>query len=308
MIASISHENESPRSIPLKPIFLLLCIPFILSCSHFSFWSEKEPEKPEWLKGSDLPPKVAILPFENDSDDPELGDLIRKSFYSHFALKNYRDVELQEVDRALQILAKKSSKPWRELSTQVIGDLFQADFLIYGKVIEYSRFFAGIYSQVSLRVQMEMVECRGGSGVWWKTALKRSHEGGVPFSLFGVIPEAVRSGLHMTRERTMDLIERLNREIVAEIPDSPMAASTPHFLDVQVGSFLEMGLAEKTREELQGKGYSNARVAPVKMGDRTYHRVLMGPYRESAEAESVKSSLLEKGFKPILVHHRPEQK
>jgi hypothetical protein len=262
---------------------------------------------PEWLRGRDLPVKVAVLPFENLTSDPELEGLLRRSFYSHFALKNYHDIELKEVDRALQILKTTTSNTWKDLSPQALGDFFQADFLIYGRVIDYSKFFAGVYSQISLKVQVEMVECRSGTGVWWKTAFKRSHEGGVPFTLFGLIPEAVRTGLHMTHERTLDLIERLNREIVAEMPDPPLARSSPYFLDIQVGSFLEPQLAMKTREEVQGKGYS-ARVESVKMGDRTYHRVLVGPYKETAEAEAVKHSMMVNGLKPILVHHRPEQK
>jgi TolB-like protein len=289
-----------------KIVTALLCLPFLLSCSSLPFWREKPLDIPEWLREGDIPKKVAVLPFENLTGDPELQELVRRSFYSHFALKKYRDIELSEVDRALEILQADSLRQWRDLPPQVLGNLFQADFLIYGKVMEYSKLFAGIYSQVSLKVQVEMVECRSGSGVWWKTAVKRSHEGGVPFSLFGVIPEAVRSGFHMTKERTLDLVERLNREIVADIPDPPLAESSPYFLDVQVASFLEMELALKSQEELRAKEH-NARIEPVKMGDRTYHRVLMGPYRTAEEAEKAKSSLGKAGYKPILIHHRPER-
>jgi cell division septation protein DedD len=110
----------------------------------------------------------------------------------------------------------------------------------------------------------------------------------------------------MSRERTLDLVERLNREIVADIPDPPFAGSSPYFLDVQVASFLEMGLAVKAQEELRAKGH-NVRVEPVKTGDRTYHRVLIGPYRTAAEAEKTKSSVGREGFRPILIHHRPEK-
>lgn len=289
-----------------KIFFALLCLPFLLSCSFLPFWKEEPPDVPEWFRKGDMPKKVAVLPFENLTSDPELEELVRRSFYSHFALKRYRDIEVTEVDRALRILQADSLRQWRDLPPQDLGNLFQADLLIYGKVLEYSKFFAGIYSQVTLKVQIEMVECRNGTGVWWKTAVKRSYEGGVPFSLFGVIPEAVRSGLHMTRERTLDLVERLNREIVADIPDPPFAESSPYFLDVQVGSFLEKELAVKAQEELRAKEY-NVRVAPVKMGDRTYHRVLIGPYRTAAEAEKTRSSLGTAGFRPILVHHRPEK-
>jgi len=288
----------------MKVFAALLCLPFLLSCTSFPFLDKEPPPVPPWLKQGDMPKKVAVLPFENLTSDPELEELVRRSFYSHFALKKYRDVEVTEVDRALQIYQAESLRKWRDLPPRVIGNLFQADFLIYGKVLEYSKLFAGIYSQVTLKVQIEMVECTSGTGVWWKTAVKRSYEGGVPFSLFGVIPEAVRSGLHMTRERTLDLVERLNREIVEDIPDPPFADTSPYFLDVQVASFLEMEMAVKAKEELRAKEY-DVRIDPVKMGDRTYHRLLIGPFSTAEEAEKIRSSLAGSGFKPILIHHRP---
>ena len=40
------------------------------------------------------------------------------------------------------------------------------------------------------------------------------------------------------------------------------------------------------------------------MGDRTWHRVLIGPFREAAEAERVRTSVSgDPRFKPILIYH-----
>lgn len=294
------------RPIHLRPLLILPCLLLLFSC--IGLWGKRTAHLPEWVEENDSPRAVAVLPFENLTPEPDIELLVRKSFYSHFAPKNYRDIELNEVDRALQILQKNFGKGWKDLSPEVLGNFFQADLLVYGKVLEYSKFYAGVYSQVALKVQIEIVECKSGSGVWWKTVMERSHDGGIPLSFFGIIPEAVRSGIHMNMERTLDLIERLSREIVAEIPDSPISDSSPYFLDVQIGSFLEKDLAAKAKEELIIKGY-HPRVESVKIGDRLYHRVLLGPYRGTAEAEDAKSSVSrEFGTRPILIHHRTPEK
>ena len=269
------------------------------------FGGKEKSTIPEWLRRSDLSRVVVILPFENLTAEPGLEVMVRQSFYSQFAPKNYRDIELNEVDRSLEILRKTYSTSWKDLSPQELGSLFQTDFLIYGKVLEYSKFYAGIYSQVSIQVQVEMFECSEGKGVWWKTTAKKSHDGGVPFSLFGVLPEALRSGMNMGKGSTLDLIDRLSREIVAAIPEPPVPASTPYFLDVLVGSFLLRDLASETQGELLAIGF-RARIETVPVGEWTYHRVLLGPYRELSEAEEVSASVAkELGGQPILIQHHP---
>lgn len=291
--------------IRMKSLLILLCVVLVVSCSMLPYGGKGESPVPEWLRRSDLSRVVVVLPFENLTSEPDLEMMVRQSFYSQFAPKNYRDIELNEVDRALEILRKNYSKSWKDVSPQELGSLFGADFLIYGTVLQYSRLFAAIYSQVSIQVQVEMIECSDGREVWRKTASKRSHDGGVPFSLFGAIPEAVRSGMNMSKGSTLDLIERLNREIVAAIPEPPVPGSTPYFLDVQVGSFLLRDLASEIQGELLAIGF-RARIETMPVGEWTYYRVLLGPYKELSEAEDVSASVSkELGGKPILIQHHP---
>jgi hypothetical protein len=276
----------------------------LLSCSAIPTLNGEKASPVDPVKPSGNPGTVVVLPFENLTSEPDLENLVRKSFYSHFTPKNYRDIELNDVDRALDVLQSTSAKPWKDLSAIELGDLFHADFLIYGKVLEYTKVFAGIYAQIALKVSVEMVDAKTGEGFWWKTLIQRSHEGGVPFSLFDIIPGALRAGFHMQKERTLDLIERVSREFVEAIPDAPPSWISAFFLDIQVASFMEEGLALKTRQELQEKGYA-ARVESARMGDRTWHRVLVGPFPSSAEAGKVKALISEDPkFKPILIHHR----
>lgn len=248
---------------------------------------------------------VVILPFENRTQEPEIEDLVRKTFYSHFSPKNYRDFELGQVDR---LLAFQGGGPGREpgaLSAVEIGELFRADFVIYGEVLTFQKTFLGIYSQIALAVGLEMVSCRDGAGVWQKTLTQRSHDGGVPFSLFDMIPAALRSGLHLTEARTVGLVDRVCRELASAIPEPAGPPIPTRYAELQVASFLDPSRAEDTVLQFEAQGWE-ARIEQVLLSGRTYYRVLLGPFVLPAEAEQLQARIArETDFRPIVIHHDP---
>ena len=254
---------------------------------------------------STAPQTVVIMPFDNETQEKDIEKLVRKSFYNHFSSKKYHDFELNEIDRSLNILEEHASQPWKEIPVSSLGEFFHTDFIIYGQVKEFGKVFLGIYSQIVLKVKIEMVETGTGKVVLSKTVTKKSHEGGVPFSLYGIIPAALRSGLHMKEDRTLELANQLNRELVSQIPDPPSPPVSVFFIEIQVGSFLEKARALKTFEELKLKGLK-PRIETVKIGDRLWHRLLLGPYYELSEAKKVKESVeQESEFQPIFIYHYP---
>jgi hypothetical protein len=248
---------------------------------------------------------VVILPFANETSEPELDKLVRDSFYGHFSPKNYRDFELNEVDGFLSSIQETTSGEWRKLPPSSLGGLFHADFLIYGRVTDFSKTFLGVYSQIALKMELEMVSTGGGETVFRKRMVKRSHEGGLPFSLFGIGSAAVRSGLHMKKERTLDLIDRLNRELVALIPDPPAPPTSPVLFDIQVASFMEEKRALATSDTFIARGF-RSRVEGVILQNQTWYRVLLGPFYNLSEAEQARDRVREQShFQPILIQHRP---
>jgi hypothetical protein len=245
------------------------------------------------------------MPFDNLTTDEEMGSLVRKGFYNHFSSKNYRDIELSTVDRVLGSIQKTQSGAWRDVPPESLGKYLHADFVIYGKVKDYEKIFLGIYSQLVLTVEVEMVECRNGKGVWWKTQTKRSHEGGIPIEIWSLLSATARSGLHLQREKTLDLIEELSREMVAEIPEPAVSPGGPFSVDIQIASFLEKSRAAATVEECKQIGFE-PRVETVQITDRTWYRVVLGPYREVPAAERDKKIIAERTkFQPVFVTHSP---
>jgi hypothetical protein len=277
---------------------------FLFSCS--SPGSQRtDSASPAWLPKDGPPPTVAIMPFDNLTTDEEMGSLVRKGFYNHFSSKNYRDIELSTVDRVLESIQKTQSGAWRDIPPESLGKYLHADFVIYGKVKDYEKIFLGIYSQLVLTVEVEMVECRNGKGVWWKTQTKRSHEGGIPIEIWSLLSATARSGLHLQREKTLDLIEEISRDLVAEIPEPAVSPGDPFSVDIQIASFLEKSRAAATVEECKRIGFE-PRVELVQITDRTWYRVVLGPYREVPAAERDKKIIAERTkFQPVFVNHSP---
>jgi hypothetical protein len=282
--------------------FLLL---FLFSCTSFSSQRAIDSVSATWIPKDAPPPTVAIMPFDNLTSDEEMGSLVRKSFYNHFSSKNYKDIELSTVDRGLESIQRTQAGTWREVPPEILGQYLHTDYVIYGKVKDYQKIFLGVYSQIVLTVEVEMVECRSGKGVWWKTETKRSHEGGIPIEAWSLMSATVRSGLHLQQEKTLDLVERISRDLVAEIPEPAATPGGPLSVDIQIASFLEKSRAVATVEECKRIGFE-PRVETVQITDRTWYRVVLGPYREVPAAERDRTLIAERTkFQPIFVHHIP---
>jgi TolB-like protein len=280
--------------------FLLLL--FVFSCSS-SGSQRLDSTSPAWLSKDGPPPTVAIMPFDNLTTDEEMGSLVRKSFYNHFSSKKYRDIELSTVDRVLDSIQKKQSGAWRNVPPESLGEYLHADFVIYGKVRAYEKLFLGVYSQIAMTVEVEMVDCSNGKGVWWKTETKRSHEGGIPIEIWSLLSATARSGLHLQRETTLDLMERISRDLVAEIPEPAVSPGGPFSVDIQIAAFLEKSRAAATVDECKRIGLE-PRVETVQITDRTWYRVVLGPYEEVPAAERDKKLIADRTkFRPIFVNH-----
>ncbi len=288
----------------VKPAFILSLAVILLSCSSVGL-GKKEYIAPLQLNQKDNTAKSAlIMPFINETDQTGIEELTRTSFYNHFSSKNYRDFELTEIARGLATLEKNSSSSWEDLPPADIGKFFHADYVIYGRVKEFKKIFLGIYSQIVLTVHMEVRDGSTGYLVWMKTVSKRSHEGGLPFSLFGIIPAALRSGFHMQEEKTIELVDKVSRELVDQIPEPSTPDPSPYQVEIQVASFMERRLAQEAQKGLEGKGL-DARIEMVTLNNQVWHRVLLGPYYNLPEAEKARGKIMENtGFQPIFIHNR----
>ena len=246
---------------------------------------------------------VVVLPFEGDDDNPQLASKIRESFYGHFSPKNYHDVEPRDIDAMLDALDALSKQQWRSLSPRELGRCFKADYLIYGKVLSTQRLFFVFYSQISLQVDIRLVETRSGRTVWQAALEKRMQSADVPLHPLSLVTAAVRTGVDSGDEHMQDLIERTCRELAAGIPEPPDQYGFNLTADIQIASFGSLERARQMASRLEARGYQ-PRIEDVRINGADWHRVVVGPY-SPADAERAKQQFSgDPAARPVLMYAR----
>jgi hypothetical protein len=201
---------------------------------------------------------MVILPFENNTVETDINVLFRRSFANSMSSKNFRDLKLNDVDAALSILSRSYGKPWRRLTPVNLGRLFHCDYLIYGDITMFRRLFLGLYAQFAVGVQVRMVETAYGTVVWEKELVQRAHEGGLPISPFGVLPDFLRCSMSLREEQKIVLVERACRELIQAVPNPPKPAVSVYIIGIQVASFADKSRAVKIMKELKTEGMMRA--------------------------------------------------
>jgi len=188
------------------------------------------------IKVSDegLPRKVAILPFANGTDEPGIDALVRRNFANHFSSKSYLDTKLSVVDEKLVLFEKSSGKAAEQATPQEISAAVGSDGLLYGKVTDYKKVYAGVYSQLGVQTEVWMVNAVTGKELFRFKEEVRYHEGGIPTSPLAAIVTAVSTALNLRDIQKVRLINELCYKFMEKIPSPKTLAadSRPVIKDV----------------------------------------------------------------------------
>jgi hypothetical protein len=167
----------------------------------------------------DLPVRVAILPFENMTDREKAGELVRNSFYSQFATKKYRDVELFEIDEILDENGLYENNKFSDVDTARLGKILGADGIVYGKITGYNKLHLGIYSQVYVELEVKLVEASTSNVIWQAKHRTARHEGDIPFELIGIVSAMLRTTKNISEAELVQATDELCRTIVCALPE-----------------------------------------------------------------------------------------
>ena len=292
----------------LKLSAAAVCFFLIMACMPMRMETIDDGSIPPWTIKGGRPKIVAVLPFTNETPLSGLENVVRESFISHLSPLNYKDREIGKVDSTLKMIQKSSSKTWRELSPQKLGEMLRAELLIYGRVKKLKKYYFGVYAQIVLEVEAKIVSCDTGRRMWRTTTTTRTHDGGLPFDLFSISSAAVRSGMFLQNEKITGLVDQLNRRLVAEIPNPPALPLTNTVIELQVASFRDEARAQKALKTIQQQGLK-PHIMAVALGSDLWHRVMLGPFYNADEADEVKKAVRKNTqFKPIVIRRDHKKK
>jgi hypothetical protein len=281
--------------------FIIISLSVALSCTSIRHPSEKKTVLPWPHKNKS--PALVILPFENTTKEKDLNIIFRQSLANNLSKTNYRNLKLNEVDAALAVFERSLDEKWQDVSPVTLGKLFRCNYLIYGETTKFKTVFLGLYAQVALGVHIKLVETVHGNTIWEEKVVKRAHDGGVPFTLFNIIPEFLRCSRHVKEETKVSLVQKACREIAAILPDPPKPSASVFIIDIQVASFTDRNRAAKITKELKAKGFV-ARIEKVMLANGAWYRILLGPFYDQQEAALSKRRIeSDPRLQPIFIHY-----
>lgn len=176
------------------------------------------------------PKLVAILPFENltsntdQQEKEEEEEIIRKTFANHFSSRGYQTQWVKVTDSLLQEKGYDTPDEIVKLPLSILGELTQADTIIFGQLTHFDRLFLGIYSQIAVGVRMKMVDVKSGKVLWEEEEISREHSGGFSINPLGMAMTIASNALALRQIELLGIAEDLFREMVTSIP---LASLTP---------------------------------------------------------------------------------
>ena len=227
-------------------IAVLLVLFVIIGSTSCMLRMLQSPPAPAVLEEDQLPTKIAILPFENKTANPEAGSLVRKMFYNFFSSLNYRDLEPYVIDDNLKInhlYARITAG--EDISPQKLGQLLGVDAVIYGKVLSLGKIYALVYSDNQAGLEARMVRCDSGQVLWELEHTVHLEEGDVPISPIGLAAAVFKTALDHQQATHMKAAAELCMQMVATIPNPPAVSEPPPKIQALVhngaGKLLQSG-------------------------------------------------------------------
>ncbi len=168
-----------------------------------------------------LPSVIAILPFDNATDEPGIAEEARRAFYNHFSSKPYSDIELLAIDDKILSMARvQPGKP----GILDFGSLCQSlgcTGVITGRVTEFNRIYAGVYSELAATAEIRMLDVQSGETVFAERQRASFKEGSFSLNPIGLAIAAVSTAFNLRDAQRVRMVSELGYKLAKAIPDPP---------------------------------------------------------------------------------------
>jgi hypothetical protein len=169
---------------------------------------------------------VAVLPFQSEVSVPGLSTQVRKAFYNHFSSKPYIDVKLARVDEKVVSLEKSSGKTLADLPAGELCRAIGCDAVVYGRVTDYVKMYALVYSQLAIQAEVWMVDAKTGKEIIRVKESVRYHGTGLPLSPLGAAMSAFSAAANLRDSQSVRMINELCQKLNEKIPSPEGGAAS----------------------------------------------------------------------------------
>lgn len=169
-----------------------------------------------------MPQTIAVLPFIDESKSQKGAEIVRRGFYNHFSSLPYKDMELFRVDHELRKAGLYDSDTINKTPPEKFKEILNVDAVIYGKISNFDKLFAGMYSQVSVGAEIEMYDTQGHY-LWTGKHVARIHEGGISTTPVGIVASIIFAAMNIRDIQLLRACDDLFRDMVKTIPVKTLA-------------------------------------------------------------------------------------
>jgi len=166
-----------------------------------------------------LPHTVAILPFENATPEPGIAEEVRRAFYNQFSSKPYGDIELAAIDTKLLALDRGAIDAKGKPNIQALCQSLGCDGVITGRVIDFRKIFAGVYSELAVVAEISLLDAKSGEVLLTHREETTFREGGFSITPIGLAMAAMSAALNLRDIQRVRLVSELGYTIAKSIPD-----------------------------------------------------------------------------------------
>lgn len=207
----------------------------------------------------EAPRTLAILPFTNATEEQEAPVVLRTVIGSHLSFLNTSIMHPQEVDDRL---------PADYLTHPDLASYLGVDAVLTGEVVEFERFFAGVYSHIKLGVVLKLHGPK--DKLIWETSEEVTvRAGGVSTSPWGLLLNAAVAAMHLTDENLFAAADKLSRQVVASFPQPESYASSGPYIESVLhdaaGKHLKYGDTISVGIKGDKEGYASVEVGNIEV-------------------------------------------
>lgn len=215
-------------------LFCVLIFSMFLSGCLFTFKSNPQIMEEAFVENP--PRRVAILPFENKTDNEDLDEQARSAIYNSMVSKNYEDIEIGLIDDILANAALETGKNPMNMSPEELSSRLDVDGIFYGIVEDFSKSYWVFYSHLKITLTVRLYDVRKKNYIFTDTVTAYNRNIAPAGSIVGIVTSTVKTLWHLRKSEKIDTMERLARRLVEEIPNPALEknASAGYIKKVQV--------------------------------------------------------------------------
>jgi len=116
--------------------------------------------------------RIAVLPPANLTADLDAPDLFRPVVESELRVRGYSIVTPEEIDAKLSDLGVHYAGQLAEFTPEELGEILDADALLYTTVTDLKTVYLVAYSQITVGGRFELVHAQDGKRLWlWEDSV-----------------------------------------------------------------------------------------------------------------------------------------